>query len=258
MAKTFRFDNSNSAMTISGGAFSHRMQDTAVGSDSITAASGSGTSTAYYISDSAYNLAGVSNTGTWTLVLNVSVAAASTDVTCRVARYNSSAVQQAAVQIGTANTSTASTGDKTFQVTNPALGTWASGDRLVVEVVVRNTASHGGAAGPTFDFTATNNRLDTPFTLANNYTQPLTASVSFTSAATRRVGKALAGALSFTGAVARSVSRTLTGATLSMTSAMTRSTSRGHTADITFTVSFTPAYQAAAAPALVIIHYHVE
>lgn len=160
MARTFRFANSVSDLTL-GGAFTHELLDTAAGTDQITAASGGGTNDGLFATG--IGIPGIGGaTGDYTVVLNVSTAASGTEARVTVSRYN--AGFQASVNLNAgAYTSTATTGDKTFTGTGVNLGTWAAGDRLVVTVNVRNTNAHGGAAGPTFDHTATNARVDTPF-----------------------------------------------------------------------------------------------
>lgn len=257
MAKTWRFTTTDSAFDITGQVFGHQMAETGSGTQALLAPNGSGTATGYWISPSGDNLAGQSNTGSWTVVLNVSIAAGNTDVTVSLRRYNSGGTQQSSVTMATANTSTGTTGDKTFTVTSPALGTWASGDRLVVAVQVRNTNAHGGDAGPTFDLAATNTRIDSPFTLANNYTSTPSGSLSFTGAIAKSAGKVLTGSLSFTGATVKSVSRSLTGS-LGLDGLVSKRTGRSVGADVSFSTAFAADLQPQAVPALVIVHTHTE
>lgn len=154
MARQYRFTTTGDALLLNG---------TGSGTQEITASSGGGTTNRLYIApDDDPGTSGF-NTGTFTCVLNVSSAGSNTTATLSIRRYNSSDVQQATVNASQGAVSTATTGDKTFTWTNPALGTWAAGDYVAINILITNNNAHGGAAGPTFDFAATNTRLDTPF-----------------------------------------------------------------------------------------------
>jgi hypothetical protein len=180
VAKTFRLSNAASDLSI-GGDFTHVLQDSAVGTDTVNATNSGGVDSGYYATGAGvYDFAGLPNTGTFTAVLNVSTAAAGTNARCYLQRVNSSGVQQAEVVSPTGYLSTATTGDKTWTWTDPALGTWAAGDRLVLRVEVQNTNAHGGAVGPTWDNTAANTRLDTPYVIPVTSTHTVDAIVRAT------------------------------------------------------------------------------
>lgn len=162
MAKTYRLSDANSDLAI-GGAFTDTLTTAAAGSNTITAAQAGGVASGYYAAGANDPNSSGTSTGTFTTVLNVSAAVSSTQARCYLLRVNSSGVTQAEVVSPTGYVSTATTGDKTWSWTDPALGTWAAGDRVALRVEVQNNNAHGGAAGPTFSHTSANTRVDTPF-----------------------------------------------------------------------------------------------
>src|SRR5512146_2001056 len=93
MALTYRLSTADSDWSI-GGAFTDQLLRTSgVGSNAITAAAG-GVNSGYYAANSNDPSTNGTSTGTFTVVLNVSAAAASTQARCYLARFNSSGVQQ--------------------------------------------------------------------------------------------------------------------------------------------------------------------
>jgi hypothetical protein len=92
-----------------------------------------------------YTAAGVPGTngesGDYTVKINVTTLNANINLTCAVARVDSAGVEQAISEFAT-NQSADTTGVKTFTFTNPALGTWATGDRLRVTYRFINGALH--------------------------------------------------------------------------------------------------------------------
>lgn len=162
MSRTYRLQNVASDLSL-GGAFTHILNAIASGTDSVTASSGGGVQSGYYAAPTDDPSSGGISTGSFTVVLNVSAASSSTQARCYLLRVNSAGVTQAEVVSPDGYISTATTGDKTWSWTSPALGTWAAGDRLVVRVEVQNNNTHGGSAGPTFNLAATNTRVNTPF-----------------------------------------------------------------------------------------------
>jgi hypothetical protein len=76
----------------------------------------------------------------WTVKVNVTTAAASTNIAVAVARVNSAGTQQS-ISSFTAFQSSGSTGVKTFTLSSVNLGTWVAGDRLKVVYRFQNTHS---------------------------------------------------------------------------------------------------------------------
>lgn len=108
------------------------------------------------------------NTGTFTMTFEITVGDANVrfdDVILH--RVNSSGVSQASVSTGTSVPVSMAAGTHAFTFASPALGTWAAGDYLGVEVQYTNTSDHGGDEIITFQFgnTALTTKLDVPFTL---------------------------------------------------------------------------------------------
>lgn len=165
MAKTWRFTDTDSDIPRSL-TYSKAMADVGSGTILQQASSGGSNADGAFTHPLGISLAGQSNTGTWTVVLNVSSAASNTTAQVFFERTTPPVgTVQASIPASEGAISTATTGDKTFTVTNPALGTWAATDRFAVRVRVTNNNAHGGSSGPTFDLAATNTRVDTPFTL---------------------------------------------------------------------------------------------
>lgn len=158
--------------------------------------------TSYYLTTTASDLgtgSNFSNTlpatapGTTTLALSVATATTETDfghtqpgipgtggVTgdydIRVAINTGNADLQLSVQIhrvnsaGTVQTSssasseqTASAGEKTFTFLSQSLGTWAAGDRLRLDLILRDTSAHGDES-LTYDIGSAGVRISTPWT----------------------------------------------------------------------------------------------
>ena len=174
MARTWRFTTTDSDLSL-GWVYNKAMADAGLGTLEQTAPSGSGSTMGAFYSPSSVELDGQVNSGSWAVVLNVSAAANNTTAEVILVRYNAAGTQQAFVSSSEGAISTATTGDKTWTWSNPALGSWAAGDRLGIRVQVVNNNAHGSASGPTFDLAATNTRIDTPFTLATQVNKDIQA-----------------------------------------------------------------------------------
>lgn len=212
MAQTYRFSTATSNITVASSTTHSLVTGTGVGTETIQAPSGP-SNLSYYYTTPTGNPGTGGATGNYTIVLNVSSSTNNTQARVNVHRVNSSGAIQNSATIS-AYQSTATTGDKTYTFTSQSLGTWAAGDRLAVQVDVQNQSAHGGASGPTFDFTATNTRVDTPFTVSQQFQQTVgPATLSFTgSRPVLAVGHGLAGSLGFSGSIAKGIRASLAGA----------------------------------------------
>lgn len=195
MAKTYNPNNAAGTHTL-GGAFTHLLDVSvpASGTDQITATNAGGTNSGYY--EEAENTAITrTSTGSFTARMEITSAASNTTVAARVHRVNSSGSIQASSSY-TAEQSSAATGTVNFPaITNPALGSWASTDRLALEFRVTNNNPHGGAVGPTFSTSISTTDLSTPFS------QPITGTIS---EATTPAAETVAGAGVYPRAMAES------------------------------------------------------
>lgn len=168
MATTYFEDVTASDLSSPGGSFQHILTETqpgSLGSDSLSAASGGGTATGFYVSPIGDPGSSGISTGTFTFKLNVTVSASGVFIRPTLMRLNSSGALQASQAMSQDTSGT--TGVKTFTFSNPALGTWSSGDRLAVQVVVTNSNSHGGAKGATWETGGSNDVAITTWTLAS-------------------------------------------------------------------------------------------
>lgn len=110
--------------------------------------------------------AGVSNTGTFTVAIQLTTAS---DVTgnCSLAvslvRYNSAGTAQATVAVGASQTIT-STGTKTFTGSNLALGTWTATDFLGMTATITNNNTTGSAKTFTVQIGGATNTVVVPWT----------------------------------------------------------------------------------------------
>lgn len=156
MAKTYYLDNQAGTRQLA-------VSDPADSTDTATASNGGGTASQTYIEPSNTAITRTS-TGSFSVEVNISSAQSNTTVHTVIHRVNSSNVSQASAAAATQ--SSATTGLKTFSYSSPALGTWASTDKLRVDVVVTNNNAHGGAVGPTWDTGTTNAEVVTPFSSA--------------------------------------------------------------------------------------------
>lgn len=212
MAQTYRFTATTAGITVNATTTHDLVANTGSGSDQITATNAGGVASFYYVT-AASNPGASGTTGNYTIVTNVSAGASSTQARVYAHRINSTGtIQQSSA--ATAYQSTAGTGDITYTFTSLNLGTWGATDRLAIQVEVQNNNPHGGAVGPTYDWTATNSRVDAPWTLANQFQQTVgPATLSFTGARpTMAVGWQRSGSLSFAGDLGKGVAATLTAA----------------------------------------------
>ena len=163
MAKTYYLDLTNGTHSI-GGQFTHELA-VALGSiqtDSILAANAGGVQSGYYEEPEGTEVTRTSN-GTFGVEVNISTATANTQMSMQLHRVNSGGTIQNSSG-HTAYQATTSTGLLNFShVLTTELGTFATTDRLVVELRVQNNAPHGADKGPTHDLETVNAEVTTPF-----------------------------------------------------------------------------------------------
>lgn len=164
MAKTY-FLSADAATHSLGGQFT-QLLDTAADTlttASILATNGGGTQSGYYEEAEATGVTRTSN-GTFGVEVNISSATANTQMSMQLHRVNSGGTIQNSSG-HTAYQATTSTGLLNFShVLTTELGTFATTDRLVVELRVQNNAPHGADKGPTHDQETINAEVTTPFT----------------------------------------------------------------------------------------------
>lgn len=150
---------------LSGGAdFSYKLT-TATGSAAtlVVAVAGNATEDSYGFTEPGVpGLAGATLTAV-TAEINVTSAGVDFQLSVAVSRLNSSGVSQASSSF-TSEQSGASTGVKSFAISNPSLGTWAAGDRLRVTYRFRRT-SGVGAGSITIGQNTANEEVVTSFAL---------------------------------------------------------------------------------------------
>lgn len=120
--------------------------------------------------------AGVSNTGTYTVNIELTTASDVTgncSLAVQIIRYNSAGTAQATVSLGASQTIT-STGTKTFTGTNLALGTWAAGDVVGMKATITNNNTSGTAKTFTVRIGGATNTFVAPWT----YTTPVALTVA--------------------------------------------------------------------------------
>ena len=205
MATTYYTDTTAADLTISGGAFTHKLwnsQPPGSGSDGpTTAASGSGTSIAYYLAPAGDpSTSGAS--GSYTVSINITAIDAGVTVQPFVGRVNSAGAVQAVVSAGTA---VSTIGIHTWNVI-PSLGTWASGDRLALRFVVTNTNAHGGAKGATWETGSANDSIVAPWSgsITNNDSGSGTIALGGSASDSHSVSDTAAGTISFAGTAVES------------------------------------------------------
>jgi len=164
VARTFYLGEDVSDLSL-GGAFTHDLEDASgvANTDPVTATNSNGTNQGYYVTPSGNEINnGASPAGTYTVEIDVTVAASGVNGRCKLQRRTSTGTLGSETAF-TADQSMGTTGVKTFTFTDLALGTWATTDRLCVVFEVQNTNSHGGAAGPTYDTLTTDAEVATAF-----------------------------------------------------------------------------------------------
>lgn len=100
--------------------------------------------------------------GDYTVEINVTSANSSLNLQVELARINSSGTVQGTPVVSTTQ-SASTTGVKTFTFTNPALGTWTTGNRLRVGYSAINTQAHGGNQALQIGTGTTDEEVITPF-----------------------------------------------------------------------------------------------
>jgi len=79
--------------------------------------------------------------GAFTVILRASAASGTNSLQVTLARVNSSNVVQAQTALSTAQSISTTPTDKTFSFTDPALGTWTTGDRFRVRIRMNTTGA---------------------------------------------------------------------------------------------------------------------
>lgn len=160
MAITFYLSNTNSDLT--GGTNFNKQLNTATESASTISQTlgNSATATNYAFTNAGVPGVGGVSTGTFTITVNVTTANNNITIAIALARVNSAGTQQA-VTAYTATQSAGTTGVKTFTFTDPALGTWAAGDRLRVQYQFVNAAMNNQTV--VIETGTVSTSVDTPF-----------------------------------------------------------------------------------------------
>lgn len=159
MARTFYTSTTASDLS-TGGDFSNALADAQEAASSITlTAAASGTAAGSYFTAPDVPGTGGTSTGTFTIRTNITTAQAGVNFRANLMRVNSAGTVQTTV-LGTY--AAASAGVRIQTYTDPALGTWATGDRLRVQYQIQNTNTMGGSKGITFETGQL--AQDTPFT----------------------------------------------------------------------------------------------
>jgi hypothetical protein len=162
MSRTYYHSNTTPGLTVAGALFNHQYETTTsaaalIGTGNIAA---NGNVSGYvWTPSNAPGLDGTS-TGTFNLHVDVSVANADIFISVALARVNSAGTVQASVGLSSELQATA--GDLLFTWTNPALGTWAAGDRLRAQIRFRNNNTHT-ARSATITVNTETAYLETPF-----------------------------------------------------------------------------------------------
>lgn len=105
------------------------------------------------------------STGTFTFKLNVTTGDTNLSVVPSLNRINSAGTNQAGPVASPTGSQTLGAGIKTWTWTNPALGTWASGDRLRIQLPFVNAAAHATTT-ITIEWQTADSSLLTPWTFA--------------------------------------------------------------------------------------------
>lgn len=148
MAVTYVLRNTASDLSVSGATFNYKLLTaTAASADVTTAAQAADTTVSGYAwTDPAEPGANGTSTGSFTVEVNVITAQTDVSIVVAVARVNSAGTVQG-TPVAAASQASSPAGIKTFSFTNPALGTWAAGDRLRVEYrFVRAAGGHGNVS----------------------------------------------------------------------------------------------------------------
>lgn len=202
MATTYYEDVTASDLS-EGGSFTHLLTQTQPGaksSDPIQPAASSSLS-GYYATPASDPSSGTS-TGTFTVQVNVTSTFSTTSGQCQLHRANSAGtIQASSGYFGSQALSSA--GVHTFSTTNPALGTWAAGDRLVVEVRVTNGSTHAGR-GCTFETGGTSDTVVAPWSASITNNDSGSGTITLSSS----TSEASSCSVSATGTIALSGSRT--------------------------------------------------
>lgn len=106
---------------------------------------------------------GATPTGNWSVEIDITAGNSSCEVRVHLYRIQGSVAQTTV----TSSFQTATAGLKTFSFTDPALGTWTSGNRIAVGVEVRNNATMGGAITITYETDTTDAEFVTQFGVAD-------------------------------------------------------------------------------------------
>lgn len=203
MAKTYQLsDTASSDLAITDALLAGG--DGATGSLSLSASSGGGTASQIFATEPGEpGYSGATPTGTLTVNVNLTSVASGTSYQVILRRITSAGAVATSVS---STFGTATLGTHAVAFTNPALGTWASTDRLRVEVVCRNDNAHGGSKGFTFETDTVNAAVTTQFPAgAVQYTQTVAVSAVLSASAGRH-GSYLRG-LATTSALAVAVPR---------------------------------------------------
>jgi hypothetical protein len=148
MARTF-YNHTESSDLSSGDLFSDVLTDAqqAANAVELLAPQASTVAGSYFTEPGIPGTDGTS-TGTFTLRTNITSSNAGINFRANLMRVNSAGTVQA-TELG--SYLAASVGTRTQTFTDPALGTWAAGDRLRIQYQIENTNAHGGDKGITFE-----------------------------------------------------------------------------------------------------------
>lgn len=110
------------------------------------------------------------NTGTFTVEVNVTAADSNIDLSVDIHRVDSGGTDAGVAGLtsgGSSAVTLGATGLLTWTVTNPVLGTWATGDRFVVQLIFTNTSMHATATA-SYTIRSADAEVITPWGAATN------------------------------------------------------------------------------------------
>lgn len=144
-----------------GGTRSLEPTDPADSTDTALAASGGGVATVRY-TEAVDTGVFRNNIGPITVEVNITSGTSSTEIRTALVRVGATTATD---NSQATFVSSAAAGLITFTYPTVTLGTWAPGDQFAVEIIVRNNAAHGGAAGPTWETGTASSEVSTNFTV---------------------------------------------------------------------------------------------
>lgn len=164
MAETYSLTNTNSDLSLPGDNFDKEMSRSpaAASTLAVTVATNTTETDAGYSPSADPGTDGGTGAQNYTVTAEINTGNNDLQLSVQLARVNSSGVQQSASGFSSEQQATA--GAKTFTFNSLDLGTWAAGDRLRLELRLRDTSVHGNE-NLTYDIETSGTRVDAPWTV---------------------------------------------------------------------------------------------